>query len=453
MAEVSGADQRAFLQRFWERFVYNPNARASVNFNDPRVPISAETIDQFYDGPPAKSGYSVNADNALTVSAFWRGLQVLGGAASSIPFKVFKPVTGGRQEVDSKELPAAGLITKRPNRKVTWPVFIDRAINHLHMRGNHYAYIERNDFGQAVELNLWNPDTVEVYEDKNDVFYKRKNEERVYSSDEIIHVPHLGSGVVGKSVVTNAKEDLGLEMSRRDYGSGMYAGGGKPGGLLSAKLPLTDTQRQQVEKNWRETKKALMGQDVLLPFGFDYEHLRFTPAELEWLQAGDFTVPTVARWLGVPPHKLYDLTRATFSNIEHQSIEFVQDSVAPILVKFEYEYTDKLFQLPIEEKRGYYCEFNLNAYIRADLAARAEAYAKQIHSGQITPAEVRRMENRRFIEGSDRLFLNQASVPMDRADDIVDKNQKPSKISDKAMAALKAQFNGKTQEILDILDQ
>lgn len=439
-------EREGLIQRLFNNYVWN--TRSSVNFNDPRVPINGETIDMFYDGPASKSGKPVNQENAMTVSAMWRGIQVLGGACSSIPFKAYRKGDGGRVELTTKDTPTANIITNRPNNKVTWPVYMDRAINHLHMRGNHFAYPVRNGLGQAVEIDLWHPDTVEVFEDSRNVFYKRKNDEKVYSSDEVIHVPHLGDGLLGKSVVKYAKEDLGLEMSRRDYGSGVFATGGKTGGLLTPKQPLDQQQRDQVQKNWAATKKSNNGGDILLPWGFDYTFATFKPDELEWLEAGGFSVPTIARWLGVPPHKLYDLSRATFSNIEHMAIEFISDSIAPILTKFEYEYSDKLFQLPIEEFRGYYCEFNMNAYIRADTKTKAEANAVKVHSGQETPAEIRDRENMRFIDGSDRLFINQGSAPLDKIDEILAKKT----VSAAAKEKLKAKFNGQTQDILDILE-
>jgi len=185
-----------------------------------------------------------------------------------------------------------------------------------------------------------------------------------------------------------------------------------------------------------------------MPFGIDYEPMSFKPEEVEFLQAGNFSVTTIARWLGVPPHKLYDLSRATFSNIEHMAIEFLQDTIAPILVKIEAEYSYKLFQLPIEDKRGYYCEFNMNAYVRADLITRSNAMATQVHAALLTPSEGRSMENREFIEGSNRLFINQGSAPLNLIDDIA-KSKRP--VTQEQKEKLKELLNGKTEEALKIL--
>jgi len=383
----------------------------------------------------------------MTVSSMWRGIQILGGAASSIPFKVYKKKNNSRVEVDADELPAVNLLRKRPNKKVSNVVWMDHAFNHLHMRGNHYALPIRNQLGQVVELQMWNPDTVTVYEDINEVYYKRYGDEKTFTSREVIHVPHIGGGIVGKSTVTYAKEDLGLEMSRRDYGSDVYKTGARPPALLKSTAPLKDEQIAKAQESWSNTKKR--GGDAIMPYGFDYVPLTFKPDEVEFLQSGNFSVSTIARWLGVPPHKLFDLDRATFSNIEHLAIEFLQDTIAPILNKFEAEYSYKLFQLSIEEKRGYYCEFNMNAYVRADIQARANSYATMIHAAILKPSEARNKENLEFVEGSDRLFINQGSAPLDLIDQIVTKKQP---VSATAKQKLKERFNGQSKEILDILD-
>jgi HK97 family phage portal protein len=435
----------AVLQNIWNKYVWDSSR--GVNFENPKTPINADTIDQWFDGPASKSGKSVNADNALTLSAVWRAIAVLTGAASSMPWKVYKKTSKGREEVSINEHPAIALLRRKPNNKVTSAVWVDRVVNHIHMRGNHYAFIYRNDFREAVELEMWNPDTVEVLEDASEVYYKRKGSDKIYQSRDVIHVPHLGSGIVGKSTISYAKEDMGLEMSRRDYGSSVYANGAKPPALLKPTQPMDEPKRAQAQKAWKEMKQG--GGDVLMPFGMDYQSLAMKPEEVEFLQAGNFSVATIARWFGVPPHKLYDLDRATFSNIEHMGIEFTQDSMDPTLVKIEAEYNTKLFQLPVEIKRGYYTEFNRNAYVRTDLLTRTQAYAAQIHSAQLTPAEARTMENKPFMEGSDQLFINQGSAPISLLNEILLKKQP---VSATAREKLKAKFNGQTQEILDILN-
>jgi hypothetical protein len=60
-----------------------------------------------------------------------------------------------------------------------------------------------------------------------------------------------------------------------------------------------------------------------------------------------------------------------------------------------------------------YAEFLLDGVLRGDFEQRADAYQKAINSGWTTPAEVRKLENLPFIEGSDRLYINSTMVPLE----------------------------------------
>jgi len=433
--------KEAWLQRIVNNFIWNTRG---FNLEDPTKPIDGYTVGELFNGKPTKSGQTVNTDTALTISAIWRAIQILGGAASSIPCKAFVKTDKGRKPLLNH--PAVEIVTNRPNAKFTWPVWMDRTINHLHMRGNHYALIIRNELGQAVELMLLDPDEVEVFEDTNKLYYKVKKD-KTYQSWEIIHVPHLGHGIVGKSTVSYAKEDLGLEMARREYGAEIYANGGQVQGLLKPPQYLDKSKRDEAIKSWNEQKKK--GGDIIPPFGFDYIKMGFKPDEMEFLGSGNFSIATVSRWTGVPRHKLFDPEGGSYNSNEQAAIEFLTDTIAPILVKYEYEYTSKLFQLPRERRN--YIEYDMNAYVRPDTATRYESYAKGIHSSVLMPAEARSMENKPFAEGSDQLFINSGSIPVRLMEQFVLKKAS-GQISDDKKAKLKAKFNGQTQEILDILE-
>lgn len=422
----------------WNKYIWSERG---YNLEDPTQQINGFTVSEIFGGTPTKSGVSVNANSALTVSAAWRAVQILGGAASSIPCQPFKKTDKGRQQIDSH--PTYDMLTKRVNKKYTPSVWFDRVINHLHLKGNHFALPVRNSVGVVYELILIKPEDVEVYELANEVIYKFRGDENKYSSDEVIHVPHLGDGILGLSTIQKAKEDFGLEIARRNYGAEVYEAGGQVQGILNPKNNIDDPKRIKAQEAWREAKKT--GKDVVMPFGFEYQKLTQSLTDVEFLQSGNFSVSTIARWFGVPPHKLFDLDRATWSNVEQMGLEFLTDTIAPILVKIEDEYTSKIYQLPRETK--YYMEFNMSGYARADLKTRAESFAAQIHSGQLKPSEARAMENRDFVEGSDRLFINQGSAPLDLLDEILKKN----KVTQAQKEKLKGLFNGRTQEILDIL--
>lgn len=403
--------REALLQRFVNNFLWS--FRSGVNLEDPRKPIDGYTVGELFGGTPSKSGKSVNSDNALTISAAWRALQVLGGAASSIPSKPFKKSDNGRESL--KNHPTVNIFTNRVNSKYTTPVWWDRVINHLHLRGNHYAYPIRNELGQVVELRLENPDEVTVFETRNSIAYKIKGDEKIYRSDEFIHVPHLGSGTLGKSTISYAKDDFGNEMARKDYAGEVWNDGGKPQTLLTPSQILNANQRAEALKAYLEAKKQ--SHDIIMPAGFSAQMMGFKPEEMQVLQSGQFTVADVARWFGTPRNLLFDPEGGAYNSNEHDTINFLTYTMSPIFTKIEYEYSSKIYQLPREH--SYYMEFDMNGFVRPDAVAKATAYAQLIHGGVMKPSEARQRENLPFDKSSDRLFINAGSVPLDLMDEFV----------------------------------
>ncbi|WP_413777105.1 phage portal protein, partial [Streptococcus pneumoniae] len=74
----------------------------------------------------------------------------------------------------------------------------------------------------------------------------------------------------------------------------------------------------------------------------------------------------------MPPQKVFDLDRATFSNIEQQNIEYVQESITQMAVRIEQTIYKDLLTEPEQSK--YFAKFNINALLRGDIATRASYY-------------------------------------------------------------------------------
>jgi phage portal protein BeeE len=107
------------------------------------------------------------------------------------------------------------------------------------------------------------------------------------------------------------------------------------------------------------------------------------------------------------------------SNITEQMRSVYRDTMAPVTVFLESELES---QLRGSVRRGasepdfgdnVYAEFLLDGVLRGDFEQRAAAYQQAINSGWTTPAEVRKLENLPFIEGSDRLYINSTMVPLE----------------------------------------
>src|SRR5690606_20847924 len=127
--------------------------------------------------------------------------------------------------------------------------------------------------------------------------------------------------------------------------------------------------KQSFDDLFRGPDKAF--RPILLEEGMEWQPFGMPMTDAQFLENRKFQVTDIARWFRVPPHKLADLDRATFSNIEHQSLEFVQDTILPWAIRLEQEANAKLFG---QNRMGFFTKLNLNALLRGDVESRYRAY-------------------------------------------------------------------------------
>jgi len=423
----------ALIQRIFNKYVWNTEKR--FNLENPNQVIDGFTVGEILGGGNrSKSGIVVTPDKALTISAVYRCIAILSGIISYLPKKVYNDTENGREE--AKDHSTYRLFKRRMHPYYTSAKYFETSIIHLLLRGDHLAQIlyDRNDISG---FKLLEPTKlIGISEGYNGrLWYEFSDMKEKISSEDIIHVPNLGENPLrGKSTVTYAMEDLGLETARRNQGALFWADGAKPDSLLIPQQRISDTQASQLKSSFTQKKKE--GGTVVAPFGVEYKDLSMTPAEQEFIMTGNFSVATICRWFGVPLDKLSELSRATFSNIEHQAIAFLQDTIAPIVNKFENEYTTKCYVLPSESDM--YMEMNMDAYQRADSQAQAESMRSEIQNGVATPNEWRKLKNRHTVKGGDSAYIQQNMMPLDKVDQV--------------LFAKKTQVVRNAKELIELLD-
>jgi hypothetical protein len=194
-------------------------------------------------------------------------------------------------------------------------------------------------------------------------------------------------------VIRLAAESIGLGKAAEIYGASLFGQGARPGGILEHPAQLSDQARENLRSSFEGLHKgpANANRMAILEEGMTWRQVAIPPEDAQFLQTREFQVIEIARWFNVPPHFLRDLSRATFSNIEHQGIEFVIYSLRPWLVRWEQEVNRKL--LSPAERKGYFAEFLVDALLRGDIATRYESYATARNNGWLSADEIRSMEN------------------------------------------------------------
>ncbi len=234
----------------------------------------------------------------------------------------------------------------------------------------------------------------------------------VLRKEQVLHVAGPGwDGLVGKSVIALARESIGLGMAAEQFGASFFGNGAHMAGVLEHPGNLTEEAAERLRKQWRELYSGLSNAHriAVLEEGMKYQRIGIPPEDAQFLQTREFQVEEVARWFNLPPHMLKDLRRSTFSNIEHQALEFVKYSLLPWLRRFEQAIKARL--LAGEDEQDLYAEFSIEGLLRGDIESRYRAYATARQWGWFSANDVRRMENMDPIEGGDVYLVPMNMVP------------------------------------------
>ncbi|MCF0238582.1 MAG: phage portal protein, partial [Sphaerochaetaceae bacterium] len=137
------------------------------------------------------------------------------------------------------------------------------------------------------------------------------------------------------------------------------------------------------------------GKVAVLEEGMKYSPISISPEQAQFLSTRKFQVEEIARIFKVPPHLIASLDHATFSNIEHQSISFVQNSLEPWVSRWEQSMHRCL--LREDEKGTYFFKMNMDGLMRGDYQSRMSGYATAIQNGFLSPNDIRAMEDWNLI--------------------------------------------------------
>jgi len=394
------------------------------------------------------SGMRVSPDSALRLAAVYACVRVLSESMASLPLVIYqRRADGGKDKVTDHWL--YRLLAKRPNRFQNPFEWREMLQGHLALRGNAYNQIITNAKGEVVELMPLHPDRIRLellpsgeYRYR---FTDRFGNESILPRGEVWHLRGLSSdGLLGMSPIELARENLGMALAAQDYGARFFANDAKPtGGWIEFPGSFKDSEAKKVfrESYQQAQSGANRGKVLVLENGMKFHEVGVTNKDAQFLELRKFQITDVARLFRVPPHMIGDLDRATFSNIEQQSLEFVMHTMTPWAERWEASIESEL----LLEGDDIEVEFDFANLMRGDAASRASYYQSGIQNGWLTRNEARIAENLNPLDGLDEPLRPLNMVEESTAEDVAldteqaeDPVQEATEPSDEAAARLRA---------------
>ncbi|HXM32258.1 MAG TPA: phage portal protein [Chthoniobacterales bacterium] len=382
---------------------------------------------EYAGGHPTASGQTMTERTAMQLSAVWAAVNLISRAISTSPFRLFQTQTNGETR-EATDHPLYPLLRWPPNPEMTKKTFWETFMGHLLLWGNGYAEIERDNGGQVVALWPLRPDRTFPRrmigpdgKGTGKLIYVARSSagpEVILQPYEVLHVMGYSyDGLRGLSPVALHRESMGLSMAATDYGARFFGNDATPGIVLTHPAKMKAESAKRLKESWEESHRGgdQAHRVAVLEEGMKIEKIGMSNEDAQYLLTRVFQLSEIARMFNVPLHKLAELTHGTFSNIEHQSIEFVRDAVEPWGDGIEAEVHRKL--LNPEDQKTYFAEHDFTAQKLGDLKSQNEAENIAWMDGWTNTDEIRKRRNQNPLpDGQGKVyFIPVTQQPIDRA--------------------------------------
>lgn len=354
-------------------------------------------------GSRSRAGVTVTAHRALGLTAWYSGVRFLSEGVAFLPVHTYRK--SGLGDSESKDRRAAPSWMVSPDVEMPWQGLVEHWMMSLLHRGNAFAFKIRDGVGRVSGLREIHPDRMQtvIAPDNRKRFVLDGDVENLLTTRDVLHIPGLAyNGRVGLNPIAVHTESLGGIAAADEYSQRWFGQGTHLGGLISVPEQLSKKQADDLRSEWDRFHQGLREahQTGVLGNGARYERISLSAADAQLIESRQFGIAEVSRILRIPPHKLYELSRSTNNNIEHQSIEAVTDGLQPWVERIEAWVNFDPDLLP----RGNFIEFQLEGRLRGDTATRYEAYQRAVGGPWMAMNEARRLENLPTVPGGDEVL-------------------------------------------------
>lgn len=396
----------SFVNKFLNRGKYMPNQ-----------PLGAKSVFSY------SGGTYVNEDNAMKVAAFYRGVTYISTQIAKLPWHI----KDSENRIINDDL--GRILRLRPNKEMNSFSFKLFLVQQAIIFGNGYAEIERDAVGRiralwpirSTDVNLWrNSDGELIYRIVGGSSIS-PGEDAYLQPQDVYHVKNFFTkdGLLGQGVAAYGSETLGIALGANRFANNLFSNGAMPSGILTTDGAISNEAFERIKETWNQNHGGRKtGGTAILEEGLKYQQISLSPDVMQFLESRKFSVLEIARFLGLPPTKLFDGESATYNNIEHSNLEVAVDTLDAWARNLEVEADVKLLS---NSRSGKRTEMDLYSVFRGDMKTRGEYFTKRMQTGSITPNQIRELEGDAPYDQGDRYYIATNNyTPVDKMDEIFD---------------------------------
>ena len=324
---------------------------------------------------------------SMRLSAVYAATNMISNSCALLPMKIVTTEGGRKREI---EHPLSKVLNLRPSTKYNHFNFIKLLIEAAILKGNGYAFIERDENLNVKQLHLLDPDFVTpAIQADGTVKYLVSGMSQAIDAINMIHIyMHLDNTYRGISTIKYADMTLHGAHAAETHSENFFKSGAGLMGVLKSSAPMTNEQKRQAAESWRMSITNTQGGGVaILPQGLDFQAIAISPEDSQLLETRKYNVVEIARFFNISPVKLFDYSNVSYSTLEQTNLSYLQDTILPFTQLMEDEFNLKLFK-PSEVGR-IMVDFDYSVLVQTDKNTEAEYYTKLLTNGVLTINDVR----------------------------------------------------------------
>lgn len=378
-------------------------------FNKKKKEVAVEERGSTFDYLLYNSGCNYTTSKAMLLSTVYRCVEVISDSVAQLPLEPYRIDAQG-YKIKFTTHPTYRLLNAEPNSKMTRFTFIKTLIVSTLLKGNGFAFIERDEEGNAKALHYIPSELVTIIPPKtlgDNIVYSVTGLSNLIEACNMIHILNFSyDGITGISTLSHAKHTLGLASDSEAHASGFFKGGANLAGILTVQSTLTTKQKETLKSSWQTAFSPQTGQPngvAVLEGNMEFKPITVNPSDAQLLETRQFNVIDICRFFGVSPVKAFDLSKSSYSTVEATNLSFLTDTLSPLLEKIELEFERKLYKP--SEKANIDVRFDTSRILRADKQSLANYYSTLFNIGVVSCNEIRKEIDLPAVEGGNSHFV------------------------------------------------
>ena len=373
---------------------------------------------------------SLNQYSSLNLSAVYRAVELISNSIAALPIKILIDDESGKNEAYKHPLNYV-FSDRNTDNLISRYTLMKLLVQSVLIRGNGFAKIERKN-GTVRSLRYLEANDVNIVYDKkrNKLYYDvTLLNERVEPKDMIHLIMFSYDGIKGLSVLQNAARSLQIAQASENAANNYFSNGGKLDGILKVQGPVSQKQREDIRAAWNETYTANGSGIAILQGNMDYQAVQLSAKESQMLESRQYSVTDIARFFGISPVLLGDLSNTSYSSLEAVQNDFLVHCLQPYITMIENEFDRKLLSVS-EDNLSIVLE--TNEILRTDKQAQATYYTALINSGVLSINEARKELGYNGIgEDGDKHIIAYTDISQNTIENNDDKDEIESDEKDK----------------------